>query len=78
MSPSKVNSLPQALLIEAADRPAGVAVRERSGFSFFAADPHFYALDGSRFSRIEQVEKAVQRIARQIRQAANTPGRKAT
>ncbi len=71
MSASSTTPQPHALLIEVADRQAGIAVRERGGFAFFAADPQFYVLDGSRFARIEQLQFAARRVGEQIRKAAN-------
>ena len=53
-----------AFAIEVAGVSAGLALRERGGFSFFAADPRFRALDGSRFRRLAQLEEAARSLAR--------------
>lgn len=55
-----------AYAIEAEGISAGLALRERSGFSFIAADPRFRLLEGSRFRRVEQVEAAVRNLARTV------------
>lgn len=53
-----------AFTIEIDDIAAGVALRERSGFRFVAADPRFRLLDGSQFRRLSQVEQAARNLAR--------------
>ena len=53
-----------AFAIEIAGISAGLALRERGGYSFFAADPRFRTLDGSRFRRLAQVEEAARNLAR--------------
>jgi hypothetical protein len=51
---------------------AGLALRERHRFRFFSGHPNFDLLDGSRFSRIEDVRWAVKRLLQ-----ANGEGSKA-
>ncbi|MFA5119974.1 hypothetical protein [Zavarzinia sp.] len=58
-----VDSTP-AFTIEVDDVVAGLALRERSGFSFVAADPRFRLLDGSRFRRLHQIEAAARNVLR--------------
>jgi hypothetical protein len=41
---------------------AGLALRDRHRFRFFSGHPYFDLLDGSRFSRIEDVRWAVKRL----------------
>lgn len=55
-----------AYAIEADGISAGLALRERGGFSFVAVDPRFRLLEGSRFRRVEQVEAAVRNLARAV------------
>lgn len=52
-----------AFAIEVAGISAGLALRERGGYSFYAADPRFRALDGSRFRRLNQLENAARDLA---------------
>jgi hypothetical protein len=40
------------------DQHVGLLVRAGDGFRFVAADPAFRLLDGSRFRRLEQVQRA--------------------
>lgn len=55
-----------AYAIEADGIAAGLALRERGGFSFVAADSRFRLLEGSRFRRVEQVEAAVRNLAKSV------------
>jgi hypothetical protein len=55
-----------AYAIEVSGIAAGLALRERGGFSFVAADPRFRLLEGSRFRRVEQVEAAARNLARAV------------
>ena len=50
-------------VIETRDRAAGIAVRERSGFRFFAAEDPFYALDQRIFRHLRALHSAVEEIA---------------
>jgi hypothetical protein len=52
-----------AYVIETRDRAAGVAVRERSGFRFFAAEDPFYALDRRTFRHLAALRSAVEEVA---------------
>ena len=65
MSAESVHNIgAQAFVIEIGDISAGVAVRERGGFSFVATDRRFNVLDGSKFKRIQQVENAARGVWR--------------
>lgn len=55
-----------AFAIEVAGISAGLALRERGGFSFIAADPRFRIIEGSRFRRLAQLEEAVRTLARAV------------
>ena len=52
-----------AYAIEISGRSAGIAVAERGGFVFFAADRAFRELDRRSFRRLRHVERAAERIA---------------
>lgn len=52
----------RAFAIEVQGRPAGIAVAERGGFTFFVADRAFSSLDGRFFRRIDQAERAARRL----------------
>lgn len=54
----------QAFIIEIGDVAAGLAVRERGGFSFVATDRRFNVLDGSKFKRVQQLENAARNVWR--------------
>ncbi len=65
MSAETVHSIgAQAFIIEIGDIPAGLALRERGGFSFVATDRRFNVLDGSKFKRIHQLESAARNVWR--------------
>lgn len=52
-----------AIVIETARRAAGIAVRERCGFRFFASDALFYPLDNQTFSGLRDLWAAIDRVA---------------
>jgi hypothetical protein len=56
-------TMTNAFIIETQDREAGVAVRERSGFRFFAASGPFFRLDGRRFADLRALRHAVDALA---------------
>jgi len=49
-------------IIEIGDVAAGIALRERGGYSFVASDRPFRVLDGSRFRRVQQIESAARSV----------------
>lgn len=53
----------EAYLIEAAGEAAGVVVRERGGFRFFASAPQFHVLEQQLFRRSADVERAARGLA---------------
>lgn len=66
--------LPTTVPVTAANQLAGFLVRDESRFRFVAADRRFGILDGSRFSRLPDAERAVQRVADLVRdEAAGQP-----
>lgn len=52
---------------------AGLALRDKHRFRFFSGHPRFDLLDGSRFSRIEDVRWAVTRLSQANGEAGETP-----
>jgi hypothetical protein len=52
---------------------AGLVVRDRYRFRFFSGHPRFDLLDGSRFTRIEDVRWAVRRLSQASAEVAETP-----
>ena len=64
ISRSAANENIPAFAIEVGDVSAGLALRERGGFSFVASDPRFRILEGSRFRRLNQLEEAARNLAR--------------
>ena len=52
-----------AFVIEAAGEAAGLVVRERSGFRFFATAPQFAALEQRLFRRSEDAARAARALA---------------
>ena len=65
MSAESVHSIgAQAFVIEIGEVAAGLALRERGGFSFVATDRRFNVLDGSKFKRIQQLEIAARNVWR--------------
>jgi hypothetical protein len=51
-----------ALVIEAGDAPAGVIVRERGGWLFYAAADAFRPLDSRRFRSPRDAARAAERL----------------
>jgi hypothetical protein len=56
-----------AFVIEITGIAAGLAVPERGGFRFYAADRRFAGLDGSRFGALDQIERAGRRFTKEER-----------
>ena len=52
-----------AFVIEAAGEAAGLVVRERRGFRFFASAPQFAALEQQLFRRSEDATRAARALA---------------
>ncbi len=52
-----------AFVIETARHTAGIAVRERGGYRFYASDLLFYALDNRSFRGLRDLHAAIDRIA---------------
>jgi hypothetical protein len=52
---------------------AGLALRDKHRFRFFSGHPRFDLLDGSRFSRIEDVRWAVKRLSQASEEQSASP-----
>jgi hypothetical protein len=52
----------QAYSIEVGGRSAGIAIAERGGFVFFAAERAFSALEGRSFRHLRHAERAAERL----------------
>lgn len=63
-----------AFVIEITGITAGLAVPERGGYRFFAADARFAGLDGSRFGALDQIERAGRRHVRSPAGAGRAAG----
>lgn len=50
-------------IIEVGTLTAGIVVRDKAGFRFFAAEPKFFALEGQVFRTPKAAEKAATRCA---------------
>lgn len=48
-----------AYVIEVDGGAAGVVVRENRSFRFYASDPRYSRLEGSRYGNLEEAERAV-------------------
>lgn len=57
-----------AFVIETPRLTAGIAVREPSGFRFYASDMAFLSLDNRQFRALRELRSAVDRHADQPRQ----------
>lgn len=55
------------LIVHIEGQFAGLAVREGRSFRFLSAHPGFDLLDGSRFTRAEEIKRAAQRLVRAAR-----------
>lgn len=52
-----------AVVIETARHTAGIAVRERGGYRFYASDLLFYPLDNRSFRGLRELHVAIDRLA---------------
>jgi hypothetical protein len=68
--PSHPPAAPIAISIDGV--AAGLALRDSHRFRFFSGHPYFDLLDGSRFSRIEDVRWAVKRLSQANSEAGET------
>lgn len=59
-------SMTQAFAIEVAGHSAGIAVADRGGFVFYAADHLFWELDRRTFRRLRQAEQAARALLSRV------------
>jgi hypothetical protein len=52
-----------AIIIELPSRTAGIAVRERGGYRFYASERVFHAMDDRTFPRLRDLRAALDRVA---------------
>ena len=69
-------NLGHAFAIEVQDRSAGIAVAERSGYTFYVADQTFRDLDRRTFRNIAQLERAARLLLHPHSASRHAPGRK--
>lgn len=50
-------------IIEVSSRAAGIVVRDKAGFRFFAAAPQFFRLEGQLFRSARDAERAAAQFA---------------
>jgi hypothetical protein len=60
----------ESYVIEVDDLSAGIVVRERAGYRFFAAAFQFFRLDGQVFGSVSRAERAAQELLRSKRAPA--------
>jgi len=49
-------------IIEVSSRAAGIVVRDKAGFRFFAAAPQFFRMEGKLFRNAREAEQAAARF----------------
>ncbi len=54
-----------AVIVEYDDIALGLAVRERSGYRFYASHPSVATLEGRRFRTVHQIEGQARALSRQ-------------
>lgn len=64
-----------AIVIESNQMTAGIALRERGGYRFYASDGTFHAIDAQIFRRLSDIQAAVRRVLAEdgARRARVTP-----
>jgi hypothetical protein len=53
----------ETYIIEVASQAAGIVVRNRDGYRFFAATHRFHSLEGRLFRNAREAERAARRLA---------------
>ena len=53
----------ESYIIEVSSQPAGIVVRDVSGYRFFAAAEPFYRLDGRLFRHVVDAQRAAVQLA---------------
>lgn len=62
--------MPDTYIIEVGSQPAGIVVRDREGYRFFAASNRFNRLEGQVFRNAREAERAALRLAHGDQRAA--------
>ncbi|WJR80060.1 hypothetical protein [Bradyrhizobium sp. NP1] len=60
----------KSYIIEINSQPAGIVVRDRSGYRFFAASPRFGRMEGQVFRSAREAERAAAQLSREMSAAA--------
>jgi hypothetical protein len=60
----------KSYIIEINSQPAGIVVRDRSGYRFFAASPRFSRMEGQVFRSAREAERAAAQLSREMSAAA--------
>jgi hypothetical protein len=64
-------------VIEADEREAGLVIRERGGFRFYAAGPDFSGIEGRLFNSALEATRAAEMLTGRKSRRASTPARTA-
>ncbi len=62
--------MPDSYIIEVESQTAGIVVRDREGYRFFASSDQFNPLEGRLFRNAREAEHAARRLASELKQAA--------
>jgi hypothetical protein len=62
--------MPDSYIIEVDSQTAGIVVRDREGYRFFASSHQFNALEGRIFRNAREAERAARRLAGDEKEAA--------
>ena len=62
--------MPDSYIIEVNSQTAGIVVRDREGYRFFASSHQFNPLEGRIFRNAREAERAARRLADEPKQAA--------
>lgn len=66
-----------AYVIETPNDAAGIAIRERGGFRFYASNAPFWLIDQYKFRNLSAVHAAVQRLGRAASPSETRPDERA-
>ncbi len=61
--------MPDSYIIEVSSQAAGIVVRDREGYRFFASSRQFNSLEGRIFRNPREAERAARRLAKQLQAA---------
>ena len=66
----QVSAMSDSYIIEVRSEPAGIVIRERGGFRFFAASQAFQRMEGQYFRSVREAEQEALAQAKSRHQAA--------